>query len=44
MRRPRPRTTRSTSTANALKGARLGVVRSQFGGRNDLVSAEVEKR
>jgi amidase len=29
--------------ANALKGARLGVVRSQFGGRNDLVSAEVEK-
>jgi amidase len=29
--------------AGALKGARLGVVRSQFGGRNDLVSAEVEK-
>ena len=29
--------------ANALKGARLGVVRSQFGGRNDLVSVEVEK-
>ena len=29
--------------ANALKGARLGVVRSQFGGRNDLVSAEIEK-
>jgi amidase len=28
---------------NALKGARIGVVRSQFGGRNDLVSAEVEK-
>ena len=28
---------------NALKGARLGVVRSQFGGRNDLVSAEIEK-
>ena len=28
---------------NALKGARLGVVRSQFGGRNELVSAEVEK-
>src|SRR5258706_782853 len=29
--------------ANALKGARLGVVRSQFAGRNDLVAAEVEK-
>jgi amidase len=29
--------------ADALKGARLGVVRSQFGGRNDLVSAEIEK-
>ena len=29
--------------ANALRGARIGVVRSQFGGRNDLVSAEVEK-
>jgi amidase len=29
--------------AGALKGARLGVVRSQFGGRNDLVSAEIEK-
>ena len=29
--------------ANALKGARLGVVRSQFIGRNDLVAAEVEK-
>ena len=29
--------------ANALKGARIGVVRSQFGGRNDLVSAQVEK-
>ena len=29
--------------ANALKGARIGVVRSQFGGRNDLVSTEVEK-
>lgn len=29
--------------ANALKGARIGVVRSQFGGRNDLVAAEVEK-
>jgi len=28
---------------NALKGARLGVVRSQFGGRNDLVSMEIEK-
>jgi amidase len=28
---------------NALKGARLGVVRSQFGGRNDLQSAVVEK-
>jgi amidase len=28
---------------NALKGARLGVVRSQFGGRNELVSAEMEK-
>jgi amidase len=28
---------------NALKGARMGVMRSQFGGRNDLVSAEVEK-
>jgi amidase len=28
---------------NALKGARLGVVRSQFGGRNDLVAAEIEK-
>ena len=29
--------------ANALRGARIGVVRAQFGGRNDLVSAEVEK-
>ena len=29
--------------ANALQGARLGVVRSQFTGRNDLVAAEVEK-
>ena len=28
---------------NALKGARIGVVRSQFGGRNDLQSAVVEK-
>lgn len=28
---------------NALKGARIGVVRKQFGGRNDLASAEVEK-
>ena len=28
---------------NALKGARLGVVRSQFGGRNDLVSEQVER-
>jgi amidase len=28
---------------NALKGARLGVVRSQVAGRNDLVAAEVEK-
>src|SRR5579859_7345287 len=28
---------------DALKGARLGVVRSQFGGRNDLVAAEIEK-
>ncbi len=28
---------------DALKGARIGVVRSQFGGRNDLVSAEIEK-
>jgi amidase len=28
---------------NALKGARIGVVRSQFGGRNDLASAQVEK-
>ena len=27
----------------ALKGARLGVVKSQFGGRNDLVTAEIEK-
>jgi amidase len=27
----------------ALKGARLGVMRSHFGGRNDLVSAQVEK-
>ena len=27
----------------ALKGARIGVVRSQFGGRNDLASAQVEK-
>ena len=26
-----------------LKGARLGVVRSQFGGRNDLASAQVER-
>jgi amidase len=29
--------------ANALRGARIGVVRGQFGGRNDLVSAEIEK-
>jgi len=29
--------------ADALQGARIGVVRKQFGGRNDLVSAEVEK-
>jgi amidase len=28
---------------NRLKGARLGVVRSQFGGRNDLASAQVER-
>jgi amidase len=28
---------------NALQGARLGVLRSQFGGRNDLASAEIEK-
>ena len=28
---------------DALRGARIGVVRSQFGGRNDLASAEVEK-
>jgi amidase len=28
---------------NALKGARIGVVRGQFGGRNDLVSTEIEK-
>lgn len=28
---------------DALRGARIGVVRSQFGGRNDLVSAEIEK-
>jgi amidase len=28
---------------DALKGARLGVVRSQFKGRNDLVAAEIEK-
>lgn len=28
---------------NALKGKRIGVVKSQFGGRNDLVSAEIEK-
>jgi amidase len=28
---------------NALKGARIGVIRSNFGGRNDLVSAEIEK-
>ena len=28
---------------DALKGARLGVVRSQFAGRNDLVAAEIEK-
>jgi amidase len=27
----------------ALQGARLGVVRSQFGGRNDLVAPEIEK-
>jgi amidase len=29
--------------ADALKGARIGVVKKQFGGRNDLVSAEVAK-
>jgi amidase len=28
---------------NALQGARLGVVRSQFAGRNDLVAPEIEK-
>jgi amidase len=28
---------------NALNGARLGVVRSSFAGRNDLVAAEIEK-
>src|SRR5262249_57820792 len=28
---------------NALQGARLGVVRSQFPGRNDLVAPEIEK-
>jgi amidase len=28
---------------NALKGARIGVVRSSFAGRNDQVAAEVEK-
>src|SRR5262249_22570156 len=28
---------------DALKGARIGVVRSNFGGRNDLVTAEIEK-
>lgn len=28
---------------DALKGARLGVVKNQFGGRNDLVAAEIEK-
>ena len=28
---------------NALEGARLGVVRSQFRGRNDLQAAEIEK-
>lgn len=28
---------------DALKGARIGVVKKQFGGRNDLVSAEVAK-
>ena len=27
----------------ALRGARIGVVRSQFAGRNDLVAAEIEK-
>lgn len=32
-----------TLKPDALKGARLGVVRAQFGGRNDLVSAEIEK-
>ena len=29
--------------ADGLKGARIGVVRSNFGGRNDLVSAVVEE-
>jgi amidase len=29
--------------ANALKGARLGLVKSNFGGRNELVSAQVMK-
>jgi amidase len=28
---------------DALRGARLGVVRSQFTGRNDLVAAQIEK-
>jgi amidase len=28
---------------DALKGARIGVVRSNFGGRNDLVTAQAEK-
>ena len=40
--------TRATDYAKALdrgalRGARIGVMRSQFGGRNDLVSAEIEK-
>ena len=29
--------------AGALRGARIGVVRGQFGGRNDLVSAGIER-
>ena len=40
---PRARDFTKSLDRNALKGARIGVVRSQFGGRNDLVSIEVEK-
>jgi amidase len=40
---PKPADYTKVLDRNALKGARIGVVRGQFGGRNDLVSTEIEK-